>query len=184
MKSLALQPWKWFSSQWELPSANQLCAMEKPLNIFGPLYCSDNVSESKLWIRWTHPSLAVFSSLAHSLPQLSASSTLFLVIFFPSAEGETPPRLICPEVIWLQDCKDWSGQIKTIDSPCAKTHSFTPTADSFLRSPGSQHQMTHWRRRGGGAEVSAVAVLRPEDQSEQRVSLWCEHQQPESGTRC
>lgn len=178
MKSLALQPWKWFSSQWGLPSANQLCATEKPLNIFGPLYCGDNVSESKLWSCWTHPSLPTFPSLALPPPPLSSSVICFLntfsSIFFRSAEGETPPRLICPGVIWLQDCKDWSGQIKTIDSPCAKTHSFTPTADSFLPSPGSRHQMTHRRRRGGGAEVSAVAILRPEERSELCVSLWCE----------
>lgn len=47
MKSLALQPWTRFSLQWRLPSTNQLCAAEKPQNIFGPLYCADNVSEAK-----------------------------------------------------------------------------------------------------------------------------------------
>lgn len=92
MKSLALQPWKWFSSQWGLPSANQLCATEKPLNIFGPLYCGDNVSESKLWSRWTHPSLST-SPISH--PSSSSSSLFlsyllpqhFLQYFFPVCRG-------------------------------------------------------------------------------------------------
>lgn len=116
----------------------------------------------------SHPSSSSSLFLSYLLPQH------FLQYFFPVCRGGNSSSLNLSRGNLTARLQRLIGSNQDYWLPCAKTHSFTPTADSFLPSPGSRHQMTHWRRRGGGAEVSAVAILRPEERSELCVSLWCE----------
>lgn len=152
MKSLALQPWKWFSSQWGLPSANQLCATEKPLNIFGPLYCGDNVCEAKLQIllNESSPPLSLPPSL--SLPSVIGFLNNFSSFFFTflSAAVETL-LLICPGVICLRGVPERIDRVKSrLLTPPVPKHIHSPAllTPSFL----CQAADTNWHIGGGREE--------------------------------
>lgn len=135
MKSLALQPWTRFSLQWRLPSTNQLCAAEKPQNIFGPLYCGDNVSEAKAF--------RAPPTLPPPPPHLSASSTISAAFLFPAAE-ETPAFNLSGGLFDYKVPERIDRVKSRLLTPSVPKllHSATLLAASFTPLPGSRHELT------------------------------------------
>lgn len=88
------------------------------------------------------------SSPSLSSPLISFLNTFF--IFFSFCSQEIPAHLICLGVIWLRGIPKRIDRVKSrlLTSPCAKTHSFIPIADSFFPLPGSRH----WHMDSGEEE--------------------------------
>lgn len=152
MKSLALQPWKWFSWQWGLPSANQLCAAGKPLNIFGPLHCGERGQAAELY----SASLSPYSPIFPSLSSFSLISFLnkFSGFIFILVVEESPTFNLSVWVIWLwcvPGRTDWV-KLRLLTPPVPKhSHSQPLLTWGFLCQAGGA--------AGGGAKVRAVAWI-------------------------